>query len=89
MRNVTKFEKDGQFRPTINIFVKTEELHHCVFGQFLGVWMSYVGVAGAGKHVAVVMPPGIDTGLMYLQEQASLDAAQYAVGVFNLRHKKT
>lgn len=51
--------------------------------------MGYVGVAGAGKHVAVVMPPGVDTGLLHLQEQTSLDAAQYAVGVFNLRHRKT
>lgn len=80
-------KEDGKFKPTIKIFFKTKELHHCVYGHFLGIWVSYTGVAGAGKHVAFVLPPGVYTGVLYLQEQASLDAVQYAVGVFNLGHK--
>lgn len=70
--------------PTIHILLKAEELHHGVLGQLSWVWVSHAGVTGAGKHVAPVLPPGIDTGFLYLQEQAILDAVEDAVGEINL-----
>lgn len=70
--------------PTIYILLKTEELHRGVLGQLSWVWVSHAGVAGAGKHVAPVLPPGVYTGLPNLQEETSLDAVEDAVGVINL-----
>lgn len=68
----------------IHIFLKAEELHHGVLWQLGWGWVSRTGVTGAGKHMAPVLPPGVDTSLLYPEEQTSLDAAKDAVGVFNL-----
>lgn len=70
--------------PTIHILLKAEELYHGILGQLSWVWVSHTGVTGAGKHVAPVLPPGIDTSLLYLQEQTILDAVKDAVGEINL-----
>lgn len=70
--------------PTICILPKTQELHHGVLWQLSGVWFGHIGVAGAGKHMAPVQSPGVDTSLLDLQQQTFLDASKDAVGVFNL-----
>lgn len=67
-------EKNKRSQPTVHILVKAEELHQCVLRQLLGVWVSHIGVTGAGEHVAPVLPPGADAVFPYLQEQAFLDA---------------
>lgn len=68
----------------MHILGKAEELHHVVLGQLTGLRVSHIGIAGAGKHVAPVLPYGVDTGVPYLQEETFLDAAEDAVGVFDL-----
>lgn len=72
----------------MHILGKAEELHHVVLGQLTGLWVSHIGIAGAGKHVAPVLPCGVDTSVPYLQEETFLDAAEDAVGVFDLGFKK-
>ncbi|KAG7238116.1 hypothetical protein INR49_030178 [Caranx melampygus] len=42
------------------------------------VWFSHMGVAGAGKHMAPVQSPGIDTSLLDLQQQTLLDTSKDA-----------
>lgn len=73
--------------PTVNVLLKAEQLHHGVLRQLPGVGVGHVGVAGAGKHVAPVLPPGVDTSVLHLQQQTLLDAPQDTVGVLNLQHK--
>lgn len=70
------------------ILCKVEELHHGVLGQLSWVWVSHTGVTGAGKHVAPVLPPGINTSVPYLQAQTPLDAVEDAVGILNLVYTK-
>lgn len=70
--------------PTVHILLKAEDLHHCVLGQLSWLWVSHTGVTGAGKHMAPVLPPGVDASLLHLQEQTFLDAVKDAVGVINL-----
>lgn len=69
---------------TMHILGKAEDLHHDVLGQLTGLQMSPTGIARAGEHVAPVLPRGVDTGVPYLQQESFLDAAEDAVGVFNL-----
>lgn len=73
--------------PTMHILGKAEELHHDVLGQLTGLQMSHTGVAHAGKHMAPVLPHGVDAGVPYLQEEPFLDAVEDTVGVFNLGEK--
>lgn len=54
--------------PTMHIVLKAEELHHGVLGQLSRVWVSHTGVTGAGKHMAPVLPPGVDARVPYLKE---------------------
>lgn len=68
----------------MRVLLKVKKLHHGVLRQLPGVGVGYVGVAGAGKHVAPVLPPGVDASLLDLQQQALLDAPQDSLGVFNL-----
>lgn len=70
--------------PTVHILGKAEELHHAVLEELTGLWVSHAGIAGAGEHVAPVLPGGVDAGLPYLQEEAFLDAVEDAVGVVDL-----
>lgn len=71
----------------MHVLLKAEQLHHGVLRQLLGVGLGHVGVAGAGEHVAPVLPPGVDSSFLDLQQQALLDAAQDAVGVFDLTQR--
>lgn len=68
----------------MHILGKAEELHYVVLGQLTGLRVSHTGIAGAGKHMALVLPRGIDTGVPYLQEETFLDAVEDTVGVFDL-----
>lgn len=68
----------------MHVLLKAEELHHSVLGQLSGFWVSHTGITGAGKHVAPVLPPSVDTGVPYLQEETVLDAVKDAVGEINL-----
>lgn len=68
----------------MHILGKAEELHHAVLGELTGLGVSHAGVAGAGEHVAPVLPHGVDAGVPYLQEEAFLDAVEDAVGVLDL-----
>lgn len=77
-------EGSRRFQPTVHVLLKAKQLHPGVLRQLLGVGVSHVGVAGAGKHVAPVLPPGVDASFLDLQQQALLDAPQDPVGVFNL-----
>lgn len=79
-------EEEGsrRFPPTVNELLKAEQLHHGVLRQLPGVGVGHVGIAGAGKDVAPVLPPGVDTSVLDLQQQTILDAPQDTVGVFNL-----
>lgn len=81
---VEEQEGSRRFQPTVGILLKAEQLHPGVLRQLPGVGVSHVGVAGAGKHVAPVLPPGVDTSVLDLQQEALLDAPQNPVGVFNL-----
>lgn len=68
----------------MHVLLKAQERHNGVWGQLAGVRVSHTGITGAGKHMALVLPPGVDTGVPYLQEETSLDAVQDAVSVLNL-----
>lgn len=68
----------------MHILGKVEELHHVVLGELTGLRMSHAGIARAGEHVAPVLPHGVDTGVLDLQEEAFLDAVEDAVGVVDL-----
>lgn len=46
--------------------------------------MSHGWVAGAGEHMAPVLPAGVDASLPHLQEKTLLDAVQDAVGEIDL-----
>ena len=70
--------------PTIHILLKAEKLHNGVLRQLFWVRLSHTGVTGAGKHMAPVLPTGIDPALPNLQEKTSLDAGKDAVGEINL-----
>lgn len=64
--------------------LEAEQLHPGVLRQLPGVGLGHVGVAGASKHVAPVLSPGVDPSILNLQQQALLDAPQDTVGVLNL-----
>lgn len=85
-RRPAEGEEEGsrRFPPTVNVLLKAEQLHHGILRQLPGVGVGHVGIAGAGKHVAPVLPPGVDTSVLDLQQQTILDAPQDTVGVFNL-----
>lgn len=72
----------------MHILGKAEELHYVVLGQLTGLRVSHTGITGAGKHMAPVLPRGIDTGVPDLQEETFLDAVEDTVGVFDLGLKK-
>lgn len=74
----------GRFQPTVRVLLKVEQLHLGILRQLPGVGLGHVGVAGAGKHMAPVLSPGVDTSALDFQQQALLDAPQDTVGVFNL-----
>ena len=73
--------------PTMHILLKAEKFHHGVWGQLSWVWVSHTGVTGASKHMAPVLPQGVDTSFPYLQEQTPLDAVKDAVGVIDLAYR--
>ncbi len=79
---LTKISKRST--PTIYILLKAKELHHGVLGQLSWVWVSHIGITGAGKHVTPVLPTGVDTRVSHLQEETFLDAVKDAVGEINL-----
>lgn len=81
---VKGFSQTATEAPTMHILGKAEELHYVVLGQLTGLRVSRTGIAAAGKHMAPVLPRGIDTGVPYLQEEAFLDAVENTVGVFDL-----
>lgn len=86
-RRQAELEKGGgsrRFPPTVHVLLKAEQLHPGVLRQLPGVRVGYVGVAGAGEHVAPVLSPCVDASVLDLQQQALLDAPQDTVGVFLL-----
>lgn len=74
--------------PTVDVLLEAEELHHGVLGQLPGLWVGHAAITGAGKHMASVLPPGVDASVLDLQEEPSLDAVQDAVGVIDLHETK-
>lgn len=78
------FSQTSATAHTMHILGKAEELNRDVLGQLTGLQMCLTGIARAGKHVTLVLPRGVDTGVPYLQEESFLDAVEDAVGVFNL-----
>lgn len=81
---MSDLKETKRFTPTIHILLKVEELHHGVLGKLSRVWVSHGWVAGAGEHMAPVLPAGVDASLPHLQEKTLLDAVQDAVGEIDL-----
>lgn len=83
-RQIKGFLQTPTAAPTMHILGKAEELHYVVLGQLTGLRVSRTRITGAGKHMAPVLPRGIDTSVPYLQEETFLDAVEDTVGVFDL-----